>query len=60
MNRLELAADVMADATSGFVQPGYGLEGLRALEAEGWHIIPPPEVSFALLEDLERDVKKGP
>lgn len=35
------AADLMAEATSWFIQPHYALEALDALEAAGWTITPP-------------------
>lgn len=41
MTDLERAAQVMAEATSWFVLPSYGLEGLLALVAAGWTITPP-------------------
>lgn len=38
---LERAVEVMAEATSSFVQDPYATEALEALVAAGWTIIPP-------------------
>lgn len=35
------AANAMAEATNWFVQPEYAIEGLEALVAQGWILLPP-------------------
>lgn len=41
---VERAEAIMAAATDWFVQPNYGAEGLTALLAEGWRLVPPAAV----------------
>jgi hypothetical protein len=45
VSELEDAAEIMEEATSGFVVSSYGLEGLQALVAAGWTISGPSEAS---------------
>lgn len=52
-DRLPRAVEIMAEATSFFVQDPYATEGLEALEAEGWHVIAPEENLARLLRRLD-------